>query len=179
LVPMLKAQIAGGGPVRITHPDMTRFFMTIPEAVQLTTHAGSMGRSGETFILDMGEPIRILDLAHDLIRLHGFEPNKTMPVVFTGIRPGEKLYEELSYDSEELTETLHPKIRSATCTDSIDEFNLRHELDRLRDLCDRGLDDEVREALMRLATTGAIPAEPEELPTSAVVVSDARVPRLR
>jgi FlaA1/EpsC-like NDP-sugar epimerase len=179
LVPMLKAQMAGGGPVRITHPDMTRFFMTIPEAVQLTTHAGSMGHSGETFILDMGEPIRILDLAHDLIRLHGFEPNKTMPVVFTGIRPGEKLYEELSYDSEELTETSHPKIRSATCTDTIDEFSLRHELDKLRELCDRGMEDEVREALMRLATNGVGPANPEDLPTSAVVSSDSMVPRLR
>jgi FlaA1/EpsC-like NDP-sugar epimerase len=179
LVPMLKAQIAGGGPVRITHPDMTRFFMTIPEAVQLTTHAGSMGRSGETFILDMGEPIRILDLAHDLIRLHGFEPNKTMPVVFTGIRPGEKLYEELAYDSEELNETSHPKIRSATCTDTIDEFTLRHELDRLRDLCDRGLEDEVRDALMRLATTGPIAATSKGLPPTAVVASDPRVSRLR
>lgn len=152
LVPMLKAQILSGGPVRITHPDMTRFFMTIPEAVQLITHAGAMGTSGETFILDMGEPIRILDLAYDLIRLHGYEPNQTMPVIFTGVRPGEKLNEELAYDSEELTETSHPKIRSALCTDGVNEFGLRHELDKLTDLCNRGLEDEVRTALMCLAT---------------------------
>ncbi len=151
LVPMLKAQIARGGPVRITHPDMTRFFMTIPEAVGLIFQAGRLGGSGETFILDMGEPIRILDLAKDLIRLHGYEPDKTMPIVITGIRPGEKLEEELSYDFETLVQTAHPKIRSALHKEPIDEACLRRSVHDLRRLCDIGTDEEVREALMRIA----------------------------
>ncbi len=176
LVPMLKAQIQSGGPVRITHPDMTRFFMTIPEAVQLITHAGAMGTTGETFILDMGEPIRILDLATDLIRLHGYEPNQTMPIIFTGVRPGEKLEEELAYASEELSETSHPKIRSAVCTDGVDEFALRHELDKLTDLCNRGLEDEARVALMELATSGPAPQLDHaviSLPVSAASTEEA------
>jgi FlaA1/EpsC-like NDP-sugar epimerase len=170
LVPMLKAQIQGGGPVRITHPDMTRFFMTIPEAVQLITHAGAMGSTGETFILDMGEPIRILDLATDLIRLHGYEPNQTMPIIFTGARPGEKLEEELAYASEELTETSHPKIRSAVSTDEVDEFVLRHELEKLTAFCDRGLEDETRAALMQLAMQGSAP-QPDHAVVAVPVAS--------
>ena len=158
LVPMLKAQIARGGPVRITHPDMTRFFMTIPEAVGLIFQAGRQGGSGETFILDMGEPIRILDLANDLIRLSGYEPGTTMPIVFTGPRPGEKLEEELSYDFETLVPTAHPKIRAARHDDPISTPWLKQGVDELRYLCDVGGDEEVREALMRLA--GETPVAP-------------------
>src|SRR5215813_3923490 len=90
VVPILKEQIAHGGPVTITHPDMARYFMTIPEAVELVIQASSMGQGDEVFMLDMGEPVRILDLANDLISLSGLRPNVDIPVIFTGIRPGEK-----------------------------------------------------------------------------------------
>src|SRR5690606_32677787 len=109
VVPIFKQQIARGGPITITHPEMRRYFMTIPEACQLVLQAGAMGRGGEIFILDMGEPVRILDLAHDLIELSGFHPDE-IPIVFTGTRPGEKLFEELSVESELAEKTQHPKV---------------------------------------------------------------------
>ncbi len=153
LLPMLKMQIRRGGPVRVTHPEMRRFFMTIPEAVQLIIHAGAMGSAGETYILDMGEPLRIVDLAKDLIRLSGFEPDETMQIVFTGVRPGEKLEEELSYSFEDLIPTTHSKIRVADCPDLVDQDELTSELDILRRLCERGDEGEVEKALMLLART--------------------------
>lgn len=110
VVPIFKAQIKRGGPVTVTHPDMTRFFMTIPEAAQLVIDAASIGQGGEVFILDMGEPVRILDLAKDLIRLSGLIPFEDIDIQFTGKRPGEKLYEELDLDGERLDATRHPKV---------------------------------------------------------------------
>lgn len=110
VVPLFKEQIARGGPVTVTHPEMVRYFMTIPEASQLVLQAGAMGRSGEIYILDMGEPIRILTLAEDLITLSGLKPYEDVEIVFTGIRPGEKLFEELSVTEENAVKTRHPKI---------------------------------------------------------------------
>jgi len=110
VIPTFKRQIASGGPVTVTHPDMVRFFMTIPEAAQLVIQAGAMARGGEIFILDMGKPVKIVDLAKDLIRLSGFEPEVDIKIQFTGIRPGEKLYEELLTDEEGTTSTKHSRI---------------------------------------------------------------------
>ena len=113
VVPTFMRQIADGGPVTITHPDMTRYFMTIPEAVQLVLQAAALGNQGEVFVLDMGEPVRVFDLATDLIRLSGLEPDVDIEVRFTGMRPGEKLYEELFFTGAEVTPTVHPKILRA------------------------------------------------------------------
>jgi FlaA1/EpsC-like NDP-sugar epimerase len=110
VVPIFKQQIAAGGPVTVTHPEMRRYFMTIPEASQLVLQAGALGQRGEIFVLDMGKPVRILDLARDLIILSGLRPDVDIPIVFTGLRPGEKLYEELSIRGENMTVTRHPKI---------------------------------------------------------------------
>jgi FlaA1/EpsC-like NDP-sugar epimerase len=113
VVPTFMRQIADGGPVTITHPDMTRYFMTIPEAVQLVLQAGAFGDQGEVFVLDMGEPVRIFDLAVDLIRLSGLELGSDIEIHFTGSRPGEKLYEELFFKGGHVVPTDHPKILRA------------------------------------------------------------------
>ncbi len=113
VIPLFQQQIARGGPVTVTHPEVTRYFMTIPEACQLILQAGSMAMGGEVHILDMGEPIRIVDLAEDLIRYSGREPYKEIDIVYTGLRPGEKLHEELFMDDEALIPTAHPKIKVA------------------------------------------------------------------
>ena len=110
VVPIFKKQVSEGGPVTVTHKEITRYFMTIPEASQLVLQAGSMAHGGEIFILDMGEPVKIVNLAEDVIRLSGYEPYEDIPIIFTGLRPGEKLYEELLMDEEGLTETRHDKI---------------------------------------------------------------------
>jgi FlaA1/EpsC-like NDP-sugar epimerase len=110
VIPIFRQQIAAGGPVLVTHPEMRRYFMTIPEASQLVMQAGAMGEGGEIFILDMGDPVKIVDLARDLVTLSGLRPDEDIEIRFTGIRPGEKLIEELSTAAEHAEKTRHPKV---------------------------------------------------------------------
>lgn len=124
VVPIFRKQIASGGPVTVTHAEMRRFFMTIPEASQLVIQAGAMGRGGEIFVLDMGEPVRIIDLATDMVRLSGLEVGRDIEIAVVGRRPGEKLYEELHIDGEEHLPTSHPKIMvAASCADPLDRVS--------------------------------------------------------
>ncbi|MBX2803267.1 MAG: polysaccharide biosynthesis protein [Myxococcales bacterium] len=110
VIPLFREQIRRGGPVTVTHPDMQRYFMTIPEASQLVLEAATLGESGEIYVLDMGKPVRITTLAEDLIRLSGLKPGRDVEIVYTGVRPGEKLFEELAIDGENTSKTKHPKI---------------------------------------------------------------------
>ena len=130
VVPLFKQQIENGGPITITHPDMTRYFMTIPEASQLVIQAGGLGGNGAVYVLDMGEPVKIVDLAHDLIKLSGMTPGEDIEIVYTGIRPGEKMYEELLTDEENTTTTHYTKIFSAK-TSGFPKENFEDMLDKL------------------------------------------------
>src|SRR6266436_2248900 len=115
VLPIFNKQIASGGPIKVTHPDMRRYFMTIPEAVGLVLQSAALGSGGEIFMLDMGKPVKIVDLARQLIKLSGFVPDQDIRIEFTGLRPGEKLFEELSYAGERITATRHPKITRLLC----------------------------------------------------------------
>jgi FlaA1/EpsC-like NDP-sugar epimerase len=130
VIPRFRDQIAAGGPVTVTHPEITRFFMSIPEAAQLVLQAGLMGKGGEIFVLDMGEPVRIADLARSMIRLSGFSDDE-IRIVYSGLRPGEKLFEELLADDEQTLPTPHPKLRIAQARQAPDGF-----LERLHDWID-------------------------------------------
>lgn len=137
VIPLFKKQIAAGGPVTVTDPRMVRYFMTIPEAAQLVIQAASMGHGSEVFVLDMGKPVRIVDLARDLIRLSGFEPDVDIAIECTGVRPGEKLFEELLTAEEGTQATVHERIYVAR-TESIPASGMQSFLERLRDVARDG-----------------------------------------
>jgi FlaA1/EpsC-like NDP-sugar epimerase len=159
VLPIFKEQIASGGPVTVTHPEMRRFFMTIPEASQLVLQAGMMGKGGEIFVLDMGEPVKIVDLARDLITLSGLKPDKDIEIRFTGVRPGEKLFEELSTAEENADKTLHPKIFIGRLTPRTYDA-VTHSLDGLAVLAESGagahaIVDKMRELVPELQREAA------------------------
>jgi FlaA1/EpsC-like NDP-sugar epimerase len=137
VVPLFQEQIRRGGPVTVTHPEITRYFMTIPEAAGLILQAGAMGEGGEIFVLDMGQPVRINDLAHRMIQLSGLRPGVDIEVRFTGLRPGEKMHEELFYATEPLLGTNHPKLMLAGSA-AVDQASLRVELDLMLEAAERG-----------------------------------------
>jgi FlaA1/EpsC-like NDP-sugar epimerase len=162
VIPTFRRQIERGGPVTVTHPEMTRFFMTIPEAVSLVVQAGAIGGRGQVFVLDMGDPVRIVDLATNMVRLSGHVPRlpgdeatgpRDIRVVFTGSRPGEKIHEELWSPDEAVGETEHPKIKRLS-RPPVDDAWLTRQLQELEDLADDG------DTLEVVAKLGAIVREP-------------------
>jgi FlaA1/EpsC-like NDP-sugar epimerase len=163
VIPIFRRQIERGGPVGVTHPDMTRFFMTIPEAVSLVVQAGSIGRNGQVFVLDMGDPVSIVELAKNMIRLSGKEPERDITIEFTGVRPGEKLHEELWGDGETVGPTQHPKILAVT-RPPIDAAWLDEELAELERLVAES------ETLELVSTLAAMMKEPRR--AGAAVVED-------
>lgn len=177
VVQIFKEQIAAGGPLTVTHPEMKRYFMTIPEASQLVLQAGTMGKGGEIFILEMGEPIPIVNLARDLIRLSGYRPGEEIPIQFSGIRPGEKLYEEINLSEENATKTKHPRIWIGNSTHTPFE-ELAQGIDGLQTLAETAAPEEIRSALAqwvpeyrseespRKVLSGVAPTEKESLGNS-------------
>ena len=162
VVPLFKKQIAEGGPVTLTHKDITRYFMTIPEASQLVLQAGAYAKGGEIFVLDMGEPVKIYDLAENLIRLSGYIPNEEIEIKVTGLRPGEKLYEELLMDEEGLSETPHKKIFIGRPG----EFKLekvKNNINMLLDVVKLGNKEKLREKLQEVVPTYKNPDEDNEV----------------
>jgi FlaA1/EpsC-like NDP-sugar epimerase len=151
VVPLFKKQIAAGGPVTVTDPEMKRYFMTIPEATQLVLQAGSLALGGEVFVLDMGEPVRIVDMAEDLIRLSGYEPYRDIEIVFTQSRPGEKLFEELLTAEEGTRATQHNKIFVANLR-QVDGQMLDFEL---KTLCDAHDAEAIKKAIKNVVPTYA------------------------
>ncbi|WP_394899540.1 MULTISPECIES: polysaccharide biosynthesis protein [Clostridium] len=162
VVPLFKKQIAEGGPVTLTHKDITRYFMTIPEASQLVLQAGAYAKGGEIFVLDMGQPVKIYDLAENLIRLSGYIPNEEIEIKVTGLRPGEKLYEELLMDEEGLSETPHKKIFIGRPG----EFKLekvKNNINELLDVVKLGNNEKLREKLQEVVPTYKNPKQDNEV----------------
>lgn len=152
VIPLFKEQIRKGGPVTVTHPDIIRYFMTIPEAVSLVLTAGSLAKGGEIFVLDMGQPVHIRDLAENLIRLSGFRPNEDIKIEYTGLRPGEKLYEELLMDEEGMKETPYEKIFIGRPIDICPD-DLWRSLDEMRPLAYSNQPDKVIAELQKIVPT--------------------------
>jgi FlaA1/EpsC-like NDP-sugar epimerase len=170
VVPIFKRQIAAGGPVTVTHEDMTRFFMTIPEAVRLVLQAGALGQGGEILVLDMGDPVRIVDLAREMIRLSGLEPDRDIQIVYSGVRPGEKLHEALFNRGEEVVGTEHPKIARAVRRPLPRGF-LKQQLTKVRDALLAGELEEALRVAHAIALVEAERVEEAASPAEAVAAS--------
>ena len=168
VVPLFKKQIARGGPVTVTHPEMRRYFMTIPEAVHLVLQSAAMGAGGEVFFLNMGQPVRILDLAEDLIRLSGLEPGRDIEIAFSGIRPGEKLTEELSDESMSFSPTAHPDIVRVESDEAVDGEQLNNTVDELGRLAGQDETDALLRLLDDVVPGAAIRSTPPPEMTSLV-----------
>lgn len=151
VIPLFRKQIEQGGPVTVTHPEIMRYFMTIPEAVSLVLQAGAYAHGGEIFVLDMGEPVKILDLAKNLIQISGYKPGEDIKIEFTGLRPGEKLYEELLMDEEGLQDTPNRLIHIGKPI----EFDTEQFVEQLKELGDMAnLDTEqIRQAVQKIVPT--------------------------
>jgi FlaA1/EpsC-like NDP-sugar epimerase len=163
VVPRFKRQIAAGGPVTVTHPEMTRYFMTIPEAVHLVLQASALSKGGENFILDMGQPVKILDLAEDLIRLSGLEPGKDIEIVFSGIRPGEKLSEDLWDHGFAYSPTTHPDIHRVDSEGVLTSKDLAAVVEKLVTLAREGQQDEIISMLSDTIPGASIHAQEPDL----------------
>jgi FlaA1/EpsC-like NDP-sugar epimerase len=159
VIPLFKRQIEAGGPVTVTHPDMTRFFMAIPEAAQLVIQAGAFAKGGEIFILDMGQPVKILDLAENMIRLSGYEPYEDIDIKFIGLRPGEKLFEELLLNEEGIMRTKNEKI--FVVEPLIDDYNyIRGKIEDLINILEKGTNDrEIKEFIKTMVPTYSAKSE--------------------
>ena len=153
VIPIFIDQIKNGGPVTVTDPEMKRYFMTIPEAVLLVMQAGSMGQGGEVFVLDMGEPVKIMDMAQDLIKLHNLDPGKDIAIEIVGLRPGEKLFEELLNAEEGVIETEHEEIFKAVCSRNFNRQELDHKISELVALLHNNDTESVRPYLKTLVPT--------------------------
>jgi FlaA1/EpsC-like NDP-sugar epimerase len=169
VIPLFKQQISRGGPVLVTHPEMRRYFMTIPEAVHLVMQAASMGQGGEAFLLNMGEQIRILDLAEDLIRLSGLEPGRDIEIMFTGIRPGEKLSEELWEQDKTYEKTFHPDIFRSADEDRVSGEALEQALTDLAALVQASRSEDIISLLDAIVPGAAIRANPAPTDLTSVV----------
>src|SRR5262249_33906987 len=174
VITIFQEQIRKGGPVTVTHPDMVRYFMTIQEAAQLVLQAGTMGEGGEIFILDMGGPVRILDLARDTIILSGLKPHEDIDIVFTGVRPGEKLFEELQTNEEHMSKTRHPKIFIGKIA-TYPEEKVRQALQQLAHLSQHGEEPELRMYLNELLPEAQIEINESLAPQTDALAATATV----
>ncbi len=175
VVPLFQAQIAAGGPVTVTHPEMRRYFMSIPEAVALVLQASTMCKDSEIFVLDMGEPVRIMDLATNMIGLAGLVPNEDIEIRFTGLRPGEKLFEELRLEGEDISPTYHEKIKIFSGT-RVMRADLEAWLSILDSLVESGETEDVLNHLRRLVPEYHPPAEAPHKVSRLEKRSSARKP---
>ena len=174
VIPLFKRQIANGGPITITDKRIIRYFMTIPEASQLVLHSGAIAKNGELFVLDMGQPVKIFDLAVNMIKLSGLEPFRDIDIIETGLRPGEKLYEELLVKSETL-QTTDNKLVFIEKDEPISMRDVKHRLKMLRDAIDSNDDEKVREVMHIVVPTFRTPEEVNEYAENSNEIKHAKI----